>query len=207
MAVKYTGILRSVYSGPRRMIDSLGRRIEFIDGVAHGIPEYVAQHLLRQNLVSEIIPEVDEDEVVVAPVVEEPVVEDEVAEEPVVEEEVVEEPVVEDEVVEDPVVEEDVAEEPVVEEEVAEEPIVEEDVAEEPVAEEEVAVEEEEISAEEEPSMEFEPVEDNPETSDGVLTRSEVQDLYDRLGTWTAVAEELDISTTTLRKYRDELGL
>jgi len=183
MAVKYTGILRSVYSGPRRMIDSLGRRIEFIDGVAHGIPEYVAQHLLRQNLVSEIIPEVDEDDVVVVPVVDEPVV--------------VEEAVIEDEVVEEPVVEEEVVEEPVVEEEIVEEPVV----------EEEPAVEEEEIPAEEEPSMEFEPVEDNPETSDGVLTRSEVQDLYDRLGTWTAVAEELDISTTTLRKYRDELGL
>lgn len=179
MSNTYKGVLRNVYYAPRKIIVAQGRRLEFIEGVATGIPEYTAKLLQRQNILSEITPEFEveapvlaEEQVTVAPVVEE-----------VVEEEVVEE-----------AVEEAVAEEAV--EELTEE-----------VAEEEPIVEEEEIPAEEEPSMEFEPVEGNEETSDGLLTRSEVQEMYERLGTWTAVAEDLDVSTTTLKKYRDELGL
>lgn len=161
MVRTYTGILRGVYSAPRKMIVSLGRRIDFVDGVASGIPENVATHLLNQKVLTEIIPEFE------TQVVEEPT--------PVV----VEEPT--------PVVVEDVIEEAV--EEVIEETT------------------EDENPAQEEPSIEFDPVEGNQETSDGLLSRSDIEELYDRLGTWTAVAEELDISTTTLRKYRDELGL
>ena len=172
MVRTYTGILRGVYSAPRKMIVSLGRRIDFVDGVASGIPENVATHLLNQKVLTEIIPEFE------TQVVEEPT--------PVVVEEptpvVVEEPT--------PVVVEDVIEEAV-----------------EEVIEETAESTEDENPAQEEPSIEFDPVEGNQETSDGLLSRSDIEELYDRLGTWTAVAEELDISTTTLRKYRDELGL
>lgn len=163
MARTYTGILRGVYSAPRKMIVSLGRRIDFVDGVAKGIPENVATHLLNQKVLTEIIPEF---ETQVETAIPEPVVPEPVAE-----------------VVPEPVAEADEAIEEVIEEV------------------------EDENPAQEEPSIEFDPVEGNQETSDGLLSRSDVEELYDRLGTWTAVAEELEISTTTLKKYRDELGL
>ena len=106
-----------------------------------------------------------------------------------------EEPVI----VEDVVVQPDFVEVSVTEEEEVTEEVVEESVEEivEEVVEENLA----------EQTIEIEPVEGNPETSDGLLSRSDVQEMYDRLGTWTAVAEELDVSTTTLRRYREELGL
>jgi hypothetical protein len=100
-----------------------------------------------------------------------------------------------------------------VEEIPAEVPVVVETVL--PVAEEapEVVVEEEAVA--EEPEEEPEEavvahvnvVADVEETEDGVLTAQEIQDLYDSLGTWSAVANHLKITTTTLRKYREETGL
>lgn len=50
-------------------------------------------------------------------------------------------------------------------------------------------------------------VADVKETEDGKLTADEIQSLYDSMGTWTAVAKYLGITTTTLRKYREETGL
>lgn len=50
-------------------------------------------------------------------------------------------------------------------------------------------------------------VKDTKETSDGFLTVQEVSNLYEELGTWTAVADRLGIATSTLRKYREELDL
>jgi len=50
-------------------------------------------------------------------------------------------------------------------------------------------------------------VDNTAETEDGVLSADEVQSLYDSLGTWSAVADHLGITTATLRKYREELGL
>jgi len=38
-------------------------------------------------------------------------------------------------------------------------------------------------------------------------TKEQIEDLYGNLGTWAAVAEYLDISTTLLKKYRVSLGL
>ena len=35
----------------------------------------------------------------------------------------------------------------------------------------------------------------------------EITEMYDRLGTWGAVAKELDVTTTVLRKYREDAGL
>jgi hypothetical protein len=51
------------------------------------------------------------------------------------------------------------------------------------------------------------PVEGVSETEDGLLTAEEISSLYEKLGTWSAVAAELKITTTVLRKYRDNLGL
>lgn len=94
-----------------------------------------------------------------------------------------------------------------VEEEVQEEPI------EEPVIEEESRSEngEEEVVEEDLADDEIEVhdnvVADTEETEDGVLSADEIQTLYDSLGTWSAVADHLGITTTTLRKYREETGL
>lgn len=38
-------------------------------------------------------------------------------------------------------------------------------------------------------------------------TAEEIQSLYDELGTWTAVADRLEVTTATLRKYREAAGL
>lgn len=105
-----------------------------------------------------------------------------------------------------------------VEEIPAEVPVVVETVL--PVAEEapevveetpEVVVEEETVveEPEEEDSVvvHVNVVADVEETEDGILTAQEIQDLYDSLGTWSAVANHLKITTTTLRKYREETGL
>ncbi|XP_072267233.1 aspartyl/asparaginyl beta-hydroxylase isoform X3 [Pyxicephalus adspersus] len=105
------------------------------------VPNSQQEESQEENVFSEEVETVVEEEVIEEEVVEEPAVEEEVAEEPAVEEEVAEEPAVEEEVAEEPAVEEEVAEEPAVEEEVAEEPVVDEEVAEEPVVEEEVVEE------------------------------------------------------------------
>jgi len=42
---------------------------------------------------------------------------------------------------------------------------------------------------------------------DAQPTAEQITEMYDRLGTWTAVAKELDVTTTTLRKYREDAGL
>lgn len=94
----------------------------------------------------------------------------------------------------------------------------------EEVVEEEVVQEVEEVGEEEDEELEEPEVEtqevvedsievnesvvaDVEETEDSVLTAEEIQALYDKLGTWSAVADYLEISTATLRKYRDEVGL
>ena len=85
--------------------------------------------------------------------------------------------------------------------EVVEEPVV------EPVVEEEV----EEIVDEEEVFEDYVSAEYIDETTeeaqDNKLTSEEITELYEQLGTWSAVAEYLDITTSTLRKYREELGI
>lgn len=77
-----------------------------------------------------------------------------------------------------------------------------EEVVEEPAPE--PVVEEEEVT---ERPVEENVVADTPETEDGILSAEEIQGLYDSLGTWTAVADHLGITTTTLRKYREDVGL
>lgn len=197
MQKTYTGILRDVYYAPRRRFAVKGYRIEAFEGVAKGVPEYPATVLLRQNIFSEIIPEFEENTEEETSVFSEVV---ETTSGEVVED--VEESVSEEEEELDEV-ETSTAEETV--EEVEE--VAEEEEVEELAEEEQVETQPEEETLPEEPYMEFDPVEGNEETSDGLLTKSEVEELYERLGTWSAVAEDLDISTTTLRKYRDELGL
>ena len=62
-----------------------------------------------------------------------------------------------------------------------------------------------EAFSEEGESAEVESIEDADE--DDSLTAEEIQELYDTHGTWSAVANHLGITTTTLRKYREEAGL
>jgi hypothetical protein len=74
--------------------------------------------------------------------------------------------------------------------------------------EQDVVADDPDVSVEEVPfSQEITPVDGVTETSDGVLTSEEITSLYERLGTWSAVAAELNITTSVLRRYRDNLGL
>lgn len=99
----------------------------------------------------------------------------------------------------EPATEETTPEEPVTEEPATEEPTPEEPATEEPVAEEEPSMED--------ITMEDTPVED-PTTEEGVPTSAEeIQARYNDLGTWSAVADSYDVSTSTLRRWRDELGM
>lgn len=68
-----------------------------------------------------------------------------------------------------------------------------------------VKEEEEEVSGEVDVSENV--VSDVKDTEDAVLTAEEIQGLYEELGTWSAVADHLKITTTTLRKYREDAGL
>lgn len=60
MKKTYTGFLRSAYHAPKRRINALGRNIDFINGVAYGIPEDQAIFLEKRNIVSSIVLEVEE---------------------------------------------------------------------------------------------------------------------------------------------------
>lgn len=112
----------------------------------------------------------------------------------------------------EPTVDEDttVDEDATVEEETTEEEVVSEEVVEEDATPEEPTEEvTEEDTTQEEPvvSLEGEDVSDVEETADGELTRSEVEELYGELGSWTAVAEHLGVSDYKLRQMRSDLGL
>ena len=66
----------------------------------------------------------------------------------------------------------------------------------------------EEMSSEpEEPTPEPEEPTPEPEEPTPEYTKEELSALYEEHQTWTAVAEHLDISTATLKKYREEVGL
>lgn len=159
----YTGFLRTAYNAPKKRINALGRNIDFINGVARGIPEDQALFLLNKNIIAsmEIETSVDTAPAPIVPVVEEAPV-------------VVEQVVVEEE-------EEDVVEE---------EPVVEEDPA-----------------AEEEPVFEEDPSETDEVLDISSLTEEDIRRLYDEHGTWSAVAASLGITTVTLKKYRESLGI
>ena len=69
--------------------------------------------------------------------------------------------------------------------------------------------EEVETADEEKPEKEEQPDEQPEEEEPSLdnLTKDSLQALYDEKGTWSAVADYLDTTTTTLKKHRDELGL
>ena len=75
-----------------------------------------------------------------------------------------------------------------------------------PVEEEVV---EEEVIEEEEPAQEEEPIEEEETVEEEASSPSaeEITALYEELGTWTAVAKHYGVTTTILRKYREEAGL
>jgi len=58
-----------------------------------------------------------------------------------------------------------------------------------------------------EPEPEPEPDAPEDEETDSEYTREELEALYEEHGTWTSVASYLDVSTATLKKYRDAVGL
>jgi hypothetical protein len=49
-------------------------------------------------------------------------------------------------------------------------------------------------------------VSETEETKDLTLSKKELQQLYKDLGNWNKVAKKLDVSTTTLTKYRKSIG-
>lgn len=75
-----------------------------------------------------------------------------------------------------------------------------------PVEEEVV---EEEVIEEGEPAQEEEPIEEEETVEEEASSPSaeEITALYEELGTWTAVAKHYGVTTTILRKYREEAGL
>lgn len=50
-------------------------------------------------------------------------------------------------------------------------------------------------------------VENQEQKEEDSFTKEELETLYNNLGTWTAVASSLGISTTTLKRYRELVGL
>lgn len=79
-------------------------------------------------------------------------------------------------------------------------PVEDEDTVEDENPEEVPQVEQDETEQEEESEVESPVVEEEEDTPNVAL-------LYEELGTWTAVAERLGITTSALRKLREEQGL
>lgn len=100
---------------------------------------------------------------------------------------------------------------PVIEEAPIEEPVKEEEQAEEVpenIKENVEGFDEAEDTPEEEAEEpEEEEEEEEKEEAPAEEASPDVQKMYDDLGTWKAVADELGISTTELRKLREEQGL
>lgn len=181
--------LKNAFIAPGRQVKNIGGRIVvFHDGVARNVSEEVANLAQRQHYIEEVINAGQEE---VQPEVSPnltPEIKPEVEE---TEEVTFEEPQVPDEVIEreyDAVLN-------------ALEEFDFEDVSDEEFA----AVMEEDTQGVE--IQEPESFADTEETEDGVLTAEEIQALYDEHGTWSAVAKYLDVSTSTLRKYREDAGL
>jgi len=203
MSKTFTGTLRSVYRLPRRFIVAHGMRIEFINGVAKGIPEYQANLLMKNNVLASMVEEGASDFVVdtdvislIDTVVKNPVVVSEASE-------VVEVPQVFSEEMEEEIPTQDAGGEVVL----PESNVI--DFQEENSPNEnfgEVESEEWENVIPEELSNEG-TLEPSVMTTMGEITRENMRELYSELKTWSAVASHLEVSTTVLRRYRDELGL
>ena len=204
--------LKDVFIAPGRQVKNIGGRlVVFFDGLAQNVSETVAELARRQHYIEEVIPAEQEPvEPEVSPSIT-PEVKSSVEE---TREVVIEEPAEEE--IPDEVLEEMHEDEEAVmqafEDEEAEGFAYAEEVFDDEISlenTENVSLEEtktEEVKEEVE-IQEPEAFADTEETEDGVLTAEEIQALYDEHGTWSAVAKHLDVSTSTLRKYREDAGL
>jgi hypothetical protein len=195
MSKKYTGTLRSVYRLPRRFIVAHGMRIEFINGVANGIPEYQANLLMKNNVLASMF------------------------EEGVVPEEGIHSDSSQIEIPEINVVQFDETES--IEESFGEvessewSEYIPEDSSIEQQSTQGVFEEAEQygsVVSNEGESDNYENIESEigsvtVMTTLGEITREDMQGLYAELKTWAAVASHFEVSTTVLKRYRDELGL
>jgi len=185
--------LKDIFVAPGRQVKNIGGRIVvFFDGLATNVSESVAELARKQYYIEEVI-NVNED------------TQEATEETPEVDDGFVEhegEEVPEDEI------DEETEYEGSVENTTSE--VIEESIeVEVPVVHEEENNEEEEVEEVSEGYVEVssDVVSDVEETEDNKLTAEEIQGLYDELGTWSSVAEYLDVSTATLRRYREEVGL
>jgi hypothetical protein len=188
----YKGILRDSYVSPRRRIYAHGHMIDFVNGVAEGLSEAVAMELFRRKIIKDYYPTyptepIDELEAAVSTFVKKPTVKE---------------------------FYEDNSPEVVTPEFTNAELEAMGDVEPVSVVDDQVDTEEPTVSEgdHEESShaeVEADAVEDEPEENFGneEITKELLETLYAELNTWTAVANHLGITTTKLKKYRDEFGL
>lgn len=184
--------LKDVFIAPGRQVKNIGGRlVVFFDGLAQNVSESVAELAKRQHYIDSVtLVSEDEAEVEVSPSIT-PEVKPEVEE---TEEVTFQESKIPDEVIERAYEEHEAVLN-------ALEEFDTEDVSDEEFA----TLMEEDTQAVE--IQEPESFAETEETEDGVLTAEEIQALYDEHGTWSAVAKHLDVSTSTLRKYREDAGL
>jgi hypothetical protein len=198
MPKTYTGTLRNVYRLPRRFIVAHGMRIEFINGVAKGIPEYQANLLLKNNVLISMVEESGNSfnaEILPMPVPEPEVLHAEAPDE--------EEPVVETTYFDESETPNEHAGE--VEPEVWQNVIPDEELPETQEPQEFISLPDlPELSPQVEEVLEA-PV--SVQTTMGDVTREDMEKLYADLKTWSAVASHFEVSTTVLKRYRDSLGL
>jgi hypothetical protein len=184
--------LKNAFIAPGRQVKNIGGRIVvFHDGVARNVSEEVANLAQRQHYIEEVI-SAGEEEV-------QPEVSPNLTPEVKPEVEETEEVTFQESKIPDEVIERAYEEHEAVLNALAE--FDTEDVSDEEFA----TLMEEDTQAVE--IQEPESFAETEETEDGVLTAEEIQALYDEHGTWSAVAKHLDVSTSTLRKYREDAGL
>jgi len=190
----YRGILRESYYSPRRRVYAHGQIIDFVEGVAHGLSEATAVELFRRKIIKEYVPtypleKVDDIEASLSRFVPEAKIR-EFYETDAPEQS---QPEFTTEQLEEMGDVEPLREE-----------LVDEDASEVELPDftqgttEDSSLEEEEEEEEEEEAQ---------QTGDEEITKELIENLYNELGTWTAVANHLGITTTRLKKYRDEFGL
>jgi hypothetical protein len=178
----YKGILRDSYVSPRRRIFVHGHMVDFVNGVSDGLSEAVAMELFRRKIIKEYMPNyptepVDELEAAVSAFVKKPVVKE---------------------------FYEGNSTEVVIPEFTNAELEAMGDV--EPVS---IVYEpqEEDVTPGEPQETDVADSESEENSGSEEITKELLENLYSELKTWTAVANHLGITTTRLKKYRDEFGL
>lgn len=197
MPKTYTGTLRNVYRLPRRFIVAHGMRIEFINGVAKGIPEYQANLLLKNNVLISMVEESGDSfnaEILPTPVTEPEMLHADTLDE--------EEPTVETTSFDESETPNEHSGE--IEPSGWENVIPDEELPESQEAQEFLDLPElPEFNSQDEEVLNS-PV--SIQTTLGEVTREDMEKLYADLKTWSAVASHFKVSTTVLKRYRNVLG-